>query len=112
MRVLWDLGSGTVADVRERLPDELAYTTVLSLLRTLETKGYVRHTVEGRAHRYHPKIRQRSTGKGALARVVESVFGGSAELAAAELVSDRRIDTRALKRLRALIDERLPKGER
>ena len=43
MAVLWDRGSATVAEVRERLPDDLAYTTVLSVLRTLEEKGHVGH---------------------------------------------------------------------
>src|SRR5438309_1515448 len=44
MSVLWDAGSATVAEVRERLSDDLAYTTVLTVLRTLEQKGYVGHT--------------------------------------------------------------------
>jgi predicted transcriptional regulator len=52
MGVLWELRSGTVAEVRERLPAELAYTTVLTILRNLEEKGFVTHDVEGRAHRY------------------------------------------------------------
>ena len=50
MGVLWELRSGTVAEVRERLPAELAYTTVLTILRNLEEKGFVSHEVEGRAH--------------------------------------------------------------
>jgi BlaI family penicillinase repressor len=51
MDVLWEHGPSTVAEVRAKLADELAYTTVLTMLRTLETKGYVRHEAEGRAHR-------------------------------------------------------------
>ncbi len=43
MAIVWDRGGATVAEVRERLKDELAYTTVLTVLRTLEEKGYVRH---------------------------------------------------------------------
>src|SRR5262245_49833892 len=56
MAVLWERGSGTVAEVRERLPDELAYTTVLTILRILQEKGYVRHEGEGRAHRFYPLV--------------------------------------------------------
>ena len=56
MAVLWTQGASTVADVRDRLDDPLAYTTVLSVLRTLEAKGYVGHVEEGRAHRYHPLV--------------------------------------------------------
>src|SRR6266487_4471042 len=58
MSVLWDLGDATVAEVRERLADELAYTTVLTVLRTLEQEGYVAHTGEGRAHRYNPLVQR------------------------------------------------------
>ena len=51
MAVLWERGSGTVAEVKAALRDELAYTTVLTVLRILEAKGHVRHEGEGRAHR-------------------------------------------------------------
>ena len=60
MSVLWDLGSGTVAEVREGLIErsefEPAYTTVLTLLRTLKAKGWVTTKNEGRAHRYYPAV--------------------------------------------------------
>ena len=59
MAVLWSRGSATVAEVRERLPDDLAYTTVLSVLRTLEEKGHVGHRGEGKAHRYFPLVERR-----------------------------------------------------
>ncbi len=51
MDVLWEHGPSTVAEVKDRLADELAYTTVLTMLRNLEAKGYVGHETEGRAHR-------------------------------------------------------------
>ena len=50
MSILWDVGSGTVAEVRERLADPLAYTSVLSALRTLEEKGLVDHVEERPDH--------------------------------------------------------------
>ena len=56
MSILWKEGSATVTEVRERLADELAYTSVLSALQTLEEKGYVRHEQEGRAYRYFPLV--------------------------------------------------------
>lgn len=105
--VLWELGDGTVADVRERLPDDLAYTTVLSLMRTMVAKGYLRAVPEGRAHRFHPRIKQDAVQRGALSTLVGNVFGGSSELALAKLVSDRRLTPADLRRLRKLIDERL-----
>ncbi len=63
MSVLWDRETATVAEVRERLADRLAYTTVLTVLRTLEQKGYVAHASEGRAHRYRPLVKRDAAGR-------------------------------------------------
>ena len=107
MNVLWDAGSATVAEVRERLSDDLAYTTVLTVLRTLEQKGYVGHTGEGRAHRYRPLVKRAAAGRSAVRRLVEKVFDGSPELLLAQLVSDRNLSDEELRRLRKLLAERL-----
>src|SRR5437773_9959403 len=88
MNVLWDAGSATVAQVRERLSDDLAYTTVLTVLRTLEQKGYVGHTGEGRAHRYRPPRKREAAGRSALRRLVDKVSHGSPEWLLTQLVSD------------------------
>jgi BlaI family penicillinase repressor len=112
MTILWQLGSGTVAEVRERLPDDLAYTTVLSLIRTMEEKELVRHETEGRAHRYFPLIQERAVRRSALKQLVETVFQGAPELLLTQLVSDRRLSDADLRRIRQLIDERLPGGNR
>jgi BlaI family penicillinase repressor len=58
MEVLWEQGPSTVAEVREHLADRLAYTTVLTILRNLESKGYVTHDEDGRAHRYSAAVNQ------------------------------------------------------
>lgn len=107
MEALWTLGSGTVAEVRGRLPDRLAYTTVLTVLRTLERKGHVGHTGAGRAHRYRPLVKRAAAGKSALRRLVDTMFQGSAQLLLAELVSNRDLDTAELHRMRRLLEERL-----
>ena len=107
MSILWRLGSATVADVREALDEELAYTSVLSALQTLEEKGFVRHESEGRAYRYHPTVAPEKAGRSALARIREAVFQGSAELMFAQLVSDRRLKREELERMRRLLAERL-----
>jgi predicted transcriptional regulator len=107
MAVLWQLGSATVADVRERLDDELAYTTVLTVLRTLEEKGHVGHRGAGKAHEYYPMVARQAAGRSALARLVDKVFGGSAELLLTQLVSDRGLSRDELERLRAVMDEQL-----
>ena len=64
MGVLWETGSATVAEVRDRLPADLAYTTVLTILRNLEAKGFVRHEGEGKAHRYFPLVARQTAGRG------------------------------------------------
>ncbi len=110
MSILWDLGSATVADVQGRLSDRLAYTTVLSVLRTLSDKGYVRHEAEGRAYRYFALVDWTAAGRRELRRLVKKVFKGSPELLLVQLVSDRGMDEQELRRLRQLVDERLGEG--
>ena len=107
MAVLWNRGSATVTEVRERLPDDLAYTTVLSVLRTLEEKGHVGHREEGKAHRYFPLVERRVAGRSALARLIDTVFNGSPELLLTQLVSDRDLSDDQIKKLRRLMDARL-----
>src|SRR5207302_9106408 len=107
MSVLWDAGSATVAEVRERLSDDLAYTTVLTVLRTLEQKGYVGHTGEGRAHRYRPLVKRAAAGRSALRRLVDKVFDGAPEALVTQLASDRNLGDEELRRLRKLLAERL-----
>ena len=111
LSILWDLGSGTVSEVRERMPDPLAYTTVLSLMRTLEEKGLVRHEEEGRAHRYYPLVDWQDAGKGELRRLIGKVFKGSPELLMVQLLADRRVDEDQLRGIRKLLDERLGPAE-
>lgn len=107
MSILWRLGSATVAEVREQLDEDLAYTSVLSALQTLEEKGYVSHRAEGRAHRYMPRVGAERAGKSALSRIRESIFQGSAERMVAQLVSDRHMSRDELERIRCLLAERL-----
>ena len=110
MSVLWSLHSGTVSEVRERLDDELAYNTVLTVLRTLETKGHVRHEGEGKAHRYFPTVKRSEAGQSGVKRLLDKVFDGSAEAMLTHLVSDRKLSRERLARMRALIDDRLRDG--
>jgi BlaI family transcriptional regulator, penicillinase repressor len=111
MSILWREGSGTVSEVRERLADDLAYTTVLWVLQTLEEKGHVRHEAEGRAYRYYPTTQQEVAGERALGRIVDRVFHGSISMMLAQLVSDRHLPREELKRMRDLLDRRLREEE-
>ena len=111
MGVLWEVGDATVAEVRHRLADELAYTTVLTVLRTLEEKGYVAHEEEGKAYRYRPLVAREAAGKSALKRLVRKVFRGSPEMLLTQLVSDRGLTRDEMERMRELLDERLGRSE-
>jgi predicted transcriptional regulator len=105
MEVLWDHGPSNVTDVQARLVDELAYTTVLSHLRTLEAKGYVGHSEEGRAHRYHALIERADAQKGALEALLSKLFKGSSDALLLHLVSNDKLSARQVQR----IEERLGK---
>ena len=107
MSILWRLGSGSVSEVREELREELAYTSVLSALQTLEEKGYVRHEAEGRAYRYFPTVDAERAGGSALTRIRDAVFQGSAERMFAQMVSDRGLSRKELEKMRRLLAERL-----
>jgi predicted transcriptional regulator len=107
MSVLWRLGSATVTDVRTALEEDLAYTSVLSALQTLEEKGYVRHEPEGRAYRYFATVAADRAGKSALARIRDAIFQGSAERMFAQMVSDKRLGRKQLEEMRQLLADRL-----
>lgn len=112
MAVLWTRGPSTVTEVREVLADAFAYTTVLSVLRTLEAKGHVQHKAEGKAHRYVPLVGREAAGTSALGRIVDKIFGGSRELLLTHLVDARGVDDEEVKRLRRILNERLRGGGR
>jgi len=107
MSVLWRLGSASVSDVRDALEEDVAYTSVLSALQTLEEKGFVRHEAEGRAYRYFPTVEAERAGGSALARVRDAIFQGSAERMFAQMVADKKLSRKELERMRQLIAERL-----
>jgi predicted transcriptional regulator len=109
MEVLWDFGPSTVAEVKERVTDELAYTTVLTILRTLETKGYVTHDPEGKAHRYSALIERDAARRSALQAMAEKFFKGSTAGLLTHLVSDEKLKPDDIKRLRALLGKRARK---
>jgi predicted transcriptional regulator len=111
MQVLWDRGPSTVADVRENLGDELAYTTVLTILRTLEAKGYVAHEEEGRGHRYFANVEQQAAQKSALQHLKQKLFNGSSELLFTQLVSDQRLTPEQIQRMRKALDLKSQKGK-
>ena len=111
MSSLWRRGSATVNDVRDDLGEQLAYTSVLSALQTLEEKGFVRHEIEGRAYRYFPAVGADKAGGSAIARIRDAIYQGSAERMFAQLVSDKKLGRDELERMRKLLAKRLKVAE-
>jgi predicted transcriptional regulator len=111
MNVLWDRGSATVAEVRESLSDDLAYTTVLTMLRILQEKGHVRYEEEGRAHRYFPLVERQAVRTSAVRRLTRRLFQDSPELLLTQLVADEGLSDEDVRRIRKLLDDRLKVGE-
>ncbi len=111
MSIVWRLGSATVNEVQEALGDRLAYTSVMTILKTLESKGHLRHEVEGRAFRYYPQVEPAAAGAKTLNRLVDKVYQGSRAMLVAELVSDERVSPDELRRMKELLDKRLEEVE-
>ena len=111
MEVLWERGPSLVAEVRAALRDELAYTTVLTILRTLEAKGYVSHEQEGRGHRYFATVKQRAAQTSALRHLTRKLFKGSAELLFIHLVSNQKLSAKQIRNMRELLESKSDPGE-
>ena len=107
MQVLWERKRATVGDVVASLAADppLAYSTVLTTLRILEAKGYVRHTKEGRAFVYEPVIVQEEASRKALGYLVNRFFGGSRELLVMNLLKEEKIGRAELRRIKKMIAE-------
>lgn len=112
MAVLWARGPSTVAEVHESLGEEIAYKTVLTMLRVLEQKGHVTHTEEGRAHRFRAAVKREDAGASAVDRLLDKIFGGSEELLLTQLVDRRKRSADDIKRLRRTLDESLKRRGR
>ena len=104
MSVLWELGEATANEVRERVDPSLAYTSVSTMIRTLEMKGFVSHRRgEGKTHIYYPVIDAEMAGESALGRVLDKIYGGSPIKLLAHLVEQRKLSDGELARMRDLL---------
>jgi len=104
MRILWTRGESAVADLVSVVED-LAYTSVLTTIRVLETKGYVTHRQEGRAFLYSPSVAELEASRSEVRQVLERFFGNSRERLLLSLLGDGEIDAEELKRLKRAIAE-------
>ncbi len=107
MNVLWSRGPSTVNDVLEALPNDppLAYSTVLTTLRILEEKGYLKHKKDGRAFLYAPKVQREQAQKSALRQLLSRFFENSAEQLVLNVLKHEKLDAAEMKRLKAMIGE-------
>ncbi len=106
MDILWDLGNATVAEIHARLQDRpIAYTTVLSTLTILERKGYVRHTVRGKANVYKTRVGREDARRSVIENVLATFFDDSPRMLMLNLLRTERLDPAEERRLRALLED-------
>ena len=107
MRVLWTRGESAVSDMVAATADEgpLAYTSVLTTIRVLESKGYVTHRQEGRAFLYSSCIGEQEASRSEVRHVLQRFFGNSRERLLLSLLGDDEISQDELKRLKEAIAE-------
>lgn len=106
MQVLWDQPALTVGEVVDRITGspKPAYNTVLTMLRILETKGYVSHEKEGRAFVYSPLVDRQQARRGALSHVLARFFDGSRAELVMDLFGHEDVDAEELRRVKLLLD--------
>ena len=105
MNVLWDRGSATVHEVLEALPSKptLAYNSVLTIVRILEKKAYVKHVKDKRAHVYVPQVDRRDATRSEVRHLMSRFFGNSPELLVLNILEEKSIDPEEVARLRQLL---------
>jgi BlaI family transcriptional regulator, penicillinase repressor len=105
MNALWQKGSATVQQVLDWLPAKpgLAYNSVLTTIRILEKKGYVRHLKDGRAHLYHPLVDQQEASRSEIRHLVGRFFRNSHEALLLNILRDEEINEQEVKRLREML---------
>jgi len=107
MDVLWQKGSATVQQVLEALTAKpaLAYNSVLTTIRVLEQKGYVKHVKDGRAHIYMPVVGRKEATRFEIRHLANRFFKNSQDLLVLNILEDRGVDAEELARLRQLLEE-------
>ena len=106
MNVLWCKGPATVQQVLDALSEkhDLAYNSVLTIIRVLEKKGYLKHTKDGRAHVYRAVIARAEASRSEVRHLVSRFFGNSHESLLLNLLEQQDLDADELKRLRQMLE--------
>ena len=107
LKILWERGEGTVADVMESLiGSELAYTTVATMLRKMEARSLVTHRAEGRSFVYRPKVKAQDVSHRMANHLVDRLFEGSLLDAVNHLLTTREVSSEELGKIEQLIAEK------
>lgn len=105
MEVLWDRPGATAEAIRAALPNQLHDSTVRTLLRVLETKGFVRHRAQGKSYLYEPTVPRTHAQGRAVTNLLKRLFGGSAEDLVLRLLENEQITLEQLDAIRRKHDE-------
>ncbi len=108
LKVLWRLGSATVRQVRDELAAvrDLAYTTVMTMMTIMDTKGYVQRAKDGRSFIYEATYHEQKASKNMLQDIVDRLFGGSTTAVMQHLLETSELDDDELKQIRSLINRK------
>lgn len=103
MNVVWDLDEATVHDVLQHLADDLAYTTVLTMMRHLESKGYLAHREAGRQYVYYPLVERKQVQRRTVANLLSNLFQGASNELISTVLESVELSPEELQELRQLL---------
>ena len=107
MQLIWDLGRGTVSDLLERMEEPRPpHSTVSSVVRILEKKGYVNHKAYGKTHEYFPIVAKEDYGRRSLTDVLRNYFDGSVSRLVSHLVEDKKLSADEVQEIMKKLDEK------
>jgi len=114
MNIVWERGKTTVKEVKSALPKRspLAYTTVLTVMRILERKGFVHHDAVDRTYVYYPIVTREEVIHSTLSDLIHRLFDGSAELLMVNILDKEKLSLEELQRLRQLVAEKEKEAKR
>lgn len=109
MKIVWELGEATVNDIIEKMPEDsnLAYNTVLTMMRIMEQKEYLKHEKKGRAHVYNALISKTQARLQVVNHMVDSFFNGSPELLVQSLIDDEKLELSDIEKLKKMINQHI-----
>ncbi len=109
MNVVWDRGRATVQEVKDALSGgagKPAYSTILTMMRKIEAKGYLAHELSGRTYVYVPTLARREARRSLLGSLVDRLFDGSAAQLVNSLIEEGQVSPSELAQIRKMLNKR------